>query len=101
MERAVLLCSGQSIEAHHLPPTLQKKDPSEKGATGALDSAVSALEYEMIVAELKACDGNMARAARTLGLTERQIGLRVKRFGIDFKRFRRGDELAPTKTTSA
>jgi hypothetical protein len=43
----------------------------------------------------------MARAARTLGLTERQIGLRVKRFGIDFKRFRRGDELAPTKTTSA
>ena len=80
---------------------MQKKDPSEKGATGALDSAVSALEYEMIVAELKACDGNMARAARTLGLTERQIGLRVKRFGIDFKRFRRGDELAPTKTTSA
>ena len=28
---------------------------------------MSALEYEMIVAELKACDGNMARAARTLG----------------------------------
>jgi Nif-specific regulatory protein len=88
IERAVLLCSGLSIEAHHLPPTLQKKDPSEKGSSGTLDSAVSALEYEMIVAELKACEGNMARAARTLGLTERQIGLRVKRYGIDFKRFR-------------
>jgi Nif-specific regulatory protein len=91
IERAVLLSPGPSIEAHHLPPTLQKKDPSEKGATGTLDSAVSALEYEMIVAELKAFDGNMARAARKLGLTERQIGLRVKRFGIDFKRFRRGE----------
>jgi Nif-specific regulatory protein len=91
IERAVLLSPGPSIEAHHLPPTLQKKDPSEKGATGTLDSAVSALEYEMIVAELKALDGNMARAARKLGLTERQIGLRVKRFGIDFKRFRRGE----------
>jgi Nif-specific regulatory protein len=91
IERAVLLSSGTSIEAHHLPPTLQKKDPSEKGATGKLDSAVSALEYEMIVAELKAFEGNMARAARKLGLTERQIGLRVKRFGIDFKRFRRGE----------
>jgi len=97
IERAVLLCPGQSIEAHHLPPTLQKKDPSEKGSTGTLHSAVAALEYEMIVAELKACDGNMAGAARNLGLTERQIGLRVKRFGIDFKRFRRGDELAPQK----
>jgi Nif-specific regulatory protein len=100
IERAVLLCPGQSIEAHHLPPTLQKKDPSEKGPAGALDSAVAALEYEMIVAELKACDGNMAGAARNLGLTERQIGLRVKRFGIDFKRFRRGDEFASAKVTS-
>ena len=101
IERALLLCPGQSIEAHHLPPTLQKKDPSEKGSTGTLDSAVAALEYEMIVAELKACDGNMAGAARNLGLTERQIGLRVKRFGIDFKRFRRGEEFAPAKVTSA
>jgi Nif-specific regulatory protein len=101
IERAVLLCRGQSIEAHHLPPTLQKKDPSEKSSTGTLDSAMAALEYEMIVAELKACEGNMAGAARNLGLTERQIGLRVKRFGIDFKRFRRADEMASAKATSA
>ncbi|MGO8677813.1 MAG: sigma-54 interaction domain-containing protein [Limisphaerales bacterium] len=94
IERAVLVCPGQSIEAHHLPPTLQKPDPSEKGPAGALDSAVGALEYEMIVAELKACDGNMAQAARNLGLTERQMGLRVKRFGIDYKRFRRNEAAA-------
>jgi Nif-specific regulatory protein len=90
IERSVLLSPGKSIEAHHLPPTLQKKDASEKSsASGTLQTAVSALEYEMIVAELKACDGNMAAAARRLGLTERQIGLRVKGLGIDFKRFRR------------
>jgi Nif-specific regulatory protein len=95
IERAVLLASGKSIEAHHLPPTLQKKDASEKSTTGGtLDSAVSALEYEMVVAELKNCDGNMAAAARALGLTERQMGLRVKRLGIDFKRFRRGEAAA-------
>jgi len=88
IERAVLLCPGASIEAHHLPPTLQKKDPAEKGPTGTLDAALSALEYEMIVAELKSAQGNMAKAARNLGVTERQIGLRVKRFGIDYKRFR-------------
>ncbi len=95
IERSVLLSPGKSIEAHHLPPTLQKKDASEKSAAGGtLDTAVSALEYEMIVAELKACDGNMAAAARKLGLTERQMGLRVKRLGIDFKRFRRGEVAA-------
>jgi Nif-specific regulatory protein len=88
IERAVLLCNATSIEAHHLPPTLQKRDPSENTPSGTLDAALGALEYEMIVAELKACDGNMAKAARNLGITERQIGLRVKRFGIDFKRFR-------------
>ena len=95
IERSVLLCPGKSIEAHHLPPTLQKKEASEKtSATGTLDAAVSALEYEMIVAELKGCDGNMAAAARKLRLTERQMGLRVKRLDIDFKRFRRGETAA-------
>jgi len=95
MERAVLLCHDKSIEASHLPPTLQKKDVSEKSAaSGTLDDAVSALEFEMIVAELKACEGNMAAAARKLGLTERQMGLRVKKLGIDFKRFRRGEMAA-------
>ena len=95
IERSVLLCPGKSIEAHHLPPTLQKKEASEKtSAGGTLDTAVSALEYEMIVAELKGCDGNMAAAARKLGLTERQMGLRVKRLNIDFKRFRRGETAA-------
>ena len=88
MERAVLLAQGTSIEAHHLPPTLQKKDPSESGPSGAMEAAVSALEYEMIVAELKSCEGNMSSAARNLGLTERQMGLRVKRYNIDYKRFR-------------
>jgi Nif-specific regulatory protein len=95
IERSVLLAPGKSIEAHHLPPTLQKKDASEKSTTGGtLDTAVAALEYEMIVADLKSCDGNMAAAARKLGLTERQMGLRVKRLGIDFKRFRRGETAA-------
>ena len=92
MERAVLLCQGQSIEAHHLPPTLQKKDPQEAGPSGTLGAAIAALEYEMIVAELKSCDGNMARAARNLGITERQIGLRVKHYNIDYKRFRKQQE---------
>jgi len=90
IERAVLLCQGTAIEAHNLPPTLQKKDPTETGPSGTMEAAIAALEYEMIVAELKSCQGNMAKAARTLGLTERQIGLRIKHYNIDYKRFRAG-----------
>jgi transcriptional regulator with PAS, ATPase and Fis domain len=43
MEREVLLCQGQAIEAQHLPPTLQKKDPSEKSPKGASASRSSEL----------------------------------------------------------
>jgi len=38
---------------------------------------------------LKSSRGNMAKAARTLGITELMMGLRVARYGVDPKRFRR------------
>jgi Nif-specific regulatory protein len=101
MERAVVLCQGDSIEAHHLPPTLQKKGLMEAGVAGTLEAALAALEYEMIVAELKSCEGNMAKAARLLGITERQIGLRVKHYHIDYKRFRRQRDVAVVQDVSA
>jgi Nif-specific regulatory protein len=88
IERANLLCEGDTLEAHHLPPTLQMAGPGENESRGSLDSALGALEYELIVSELKRCGGNMAQAARGLGLTERIMGLRVKKYKIDTKRFR-------------
>jgi Nif-specific regulatory protein len=46
------------------------------------------LEKEMIASALKRCCGNMAKAARILGLTERIMGLRVAKFGIDPKKMK-------------
>jgi Nif-specific regulatory protein len=88
VERAVLLCQGDAIQAHNLPPTLQAANPEEKSASGTLESAVAALEHEMIVAALKETDGNMAAAARQLGVSERIMGLRVKRYGVEIDRFK-------------
>lgn len=91
IERAVLLCQGDAIQAHHLPPTLQAADPAnptEKPVGGTLENAVSALEHEMIVAALKETAGNMAAAARQLGVSERIMGLRVKRYGVEIDRFK-------------
>ena len=88
IERAVLLCEGTAIEAHHLPPTLQMVGPADGETRGTLESALGALEYEMIVSELKRSGGNMTQAARALGLTERIMGLRVKKYKIDTRRFK-------------
>jgi Nif-specific regulatory protein len=42
----------------------------------------------MLIEALKTCRGNMAKAARALGMTERLMGLRVKKHGVDYRRFR-------------
>jgi Nif-specific regulatory protein len=88
VERAVLLCQGNVIQAHHLPPTLQSEALAEKPASNTLETAVTALEHEMIVATLKETRGNMAAAARQLGVSERIMGLRVKRYGVEVERFK-------------
>ena len=88
IERAVLICQGDAIQANNLPPTLQAASPTEKPASGTLETAVAALEHEMIVAALKETRGNMAGAARQLGISERIMGLRVKRYGVEIERFR-------------
>ncbi|MDQ8193739.1 sigma 54-interacting transcriptional regulator [Coraliomargarita sp. SDUM461004] len=88
MERAVLLAKGQSIKAHHLPPTLQKKSAKETREICTLEDAMVALEREMIIDALKDTGSNMAEAARRLGLTERKMGLRVKKYDIELSRYK-------------
>lgn len=88
IERGVLLCRGDAIQAHHLPPTLQASDQFDKPASGSLDSALAALEHEMIVDALKTMRGNMAKASVQLGISERIMGLRIKKYNIDTERFR-------------
>lgn len=89
MERAVIIAKGGSIQAQHLPPSLQKKTAAEELDTkSTLDDAVSSLEREMVVDALKDNSGNMSKAARRLGVTERQVRLRVKRYDIDLKKFK-------------
>jgi Nif-specific regulatory protein len=44
---------------------------------------IANIEKEIIVEELKRSKGNMSKAARALGITERIMGLRVEKFGID------------------
>lgn len=88
MERAVLLCGGGVIESGHLPPALQGRDFADMDRHGSLDAALSALELRLITDALRDAEGNMVRAARQLGITERIMGLRMKKYGLKFKDFR-------------
>jgi len=88
IERAVLLTDDDVIHGHHLPPTLQTAESSGTVHDGTLQASVERLERELVVEALKSSRGNMAKAARSLGLTERMMGLRVRKHGISPGRFR-------------
>ena len=88
LERAVLMCDGEVVHGHHLPPSLQTAEASGTVTRVALSDAVSAYEKDLIQDALKTTRGNRAKAARLLDTTERIINYKVRRYGIDAKRFR-------------
>jgi Nif-specific regulatory protein len=88
IERAVLVCDGQVVHAHHLPPTLQTAEASGTVMNVSLSEAMAAYERDIIQDALKTARGNRARAARLLRTTDRIFNYKVRQLGIDWKRFK-------------
>ena len=88
MERAVLVCDGNVIHAHHLPPTLQTAESSGTVQKVSLSASMAAYEKDLIVDALKTTRGNCSRAARLLSTTERIFNYKVKKHDINSSRFR-------------
>jgi Nif-specific regulatory protein len=88
LERAVLVCEGQVVHAHHLPPTLQTAEMSGTMISQPLHDAVGAYEKDLIMDALKSGRGNRARAARLLQTTERILNYKVRKYAIDYQRFK-------------
>lgn len=88
IERAVLLSQDDVVHGHHLPPTLQTAEASNTVMEGTLDGIVDQVEKEAIIEALKNARGNKAKAARSLGITERIMGLRVAKHAIKPKDYR-------------
>ncbi len=85
IERAVLLSNDRVVHGHHLPPTLQTADASDTVGIGSLQERVDLFERDIIVDALKRVYGNMAAAARDLGVTARILRYKVKNLGIEPK----------------
>ena len=87
IERAVLVCDGQVIHLHHLPPTLQTAEGSGTANSLSLGDAVAGFERDLIEDALKMARGNRARAARLLQATRRIVNYKINQYGIDWKRY--------------
>ena len=90
LERAVIVCDGQVIHSHHLPPTLQTAEASGTVLRETLSDAVGKFEKDLIADALKSARGNRAKAARLLGSTERVVNYKIRKYGLDTRRFRDG-----------
>jgi len=88
IERAVVVCDGGVVHAHHLPPTLQTAEVSGTLPRRSLAAAVESYEKDLILDALKSTRGNRAKAARMLDTTERILGYKVAKYGVDARRFR-------------
>jgi Nif-specific regulatory protein len=88
LERAVLVCDGQVIHGHHLPPSLQTAESSGTVTRVSMTDAVAAYEKDLIQDALKTTRGNRAKAARLLATTERVFNYKVRKYSIDAVRFR-------------
>jgi Nif-specific regulatory protein len=87
LEYAVLLSTDGVIHGHHLPPTLQTPDATQEAVSNTLKARIAVLEKDAIIDALKRSEGNVAAAARDLGLTARMVRYKIEKLGIDFRRF--------------
>ncbi|HUA01674.1 MAG TPA: sigma 54-interacting transcriptional regulator [Candidatus Aquilonibacter sp.] len=88
IERAVLVCDGNVIHGHHLPPTLQTAEASGTVTNVSFKEAIEAYEKDLIQDTLKTTRGNRSKAASLLKTTERVVSYKIKKLKIDCDRFR-------------
>lgn len=84
VQRALLFCGGDTIEAEHIvfdraaaprPPVFANEPAAPGSAT--LGSVVQLSEFAAIRETLKACGGNRIETARRLGISERTLRYRL------------------------
>jgi Nif-specific regulatory protein len=89
MERAVLVCDGDTIQSTHLPPTLQRVDTVDTRENLSLAHQIEHFEKELIIDALKKTRGVKSKAASYLSTTERILGYKMRKYHVEYKKFRR------------
>lgn len=86
IERAVVLSNGSAIEEGHLPHEIVfeglQQSILNQNRSYDLEGCVSKLEIRMINSALQNADGNKAKAARSLKISERTLWYKLKKHHI-------------------
>jgi DNA-binding NtrC family response regulator len=83
IERAVVVCSGQEIDVHHLPQSLKAKQRLSGGGGGVMippETPLEEAERLLILDTLDRTGGNKTHAARVLGITTKTLHAKLKRY---------------------
>ncbi len=94
LERILTLEDGENIEASHFDspdglPSVRVAYGSDQNLTVRLPPQgvrLDRLEAEVIRETLAACDGNVSRAARSLGITRQTLIYRMKKYDLGARR---------------
>jgi transcriptional regulator with PAS, ATPase and Fis domain len=80
LEYAFVICQGESIEIHHLPPQYSeiKRQSHDVSKVVLFDSA----ERDVIRSVLKRNQGNRTHAARELGISRQTLWRKMNRLGL-------------------
>jgi DNA-binding NtrC family response regulator len=77
VERAVLLCRGEEIEASNLGLA------STRTAAPLFENmSIDEMEAQLIAKVLRRCDGNISQAAESLGLSRAALYRRIEKYGL-------------------
>ena len=91
MERAAVLCRGETVTAEHLPQDVARRKAVEAPGRSAdehafeslsLQPQVEAMEKRMIQEALRRSDNNKSAAARLLEISERSLWYKIKKYGL-------------------
>ena len=77
-----MVCDGLVIEERHLPETIRGAVRAVEARGLSLAKAVEQLERRMIEDALRESRGNLARASRALGTTERILRYKVTKYKL-------------------
>jgi Nif-specific regulatory protein len=88
MERAMIMTTDNVIHSYNLPPSLQTAVSSNTVDRGSLELVLGKVEKQMIIDSLIANNGNIAKSAVQLGVTERIMGLRIKKYNINIQSYK-------------
>ena len=91
VERAVILCSEETIAEFLLPEPVHAETPQTSQAPllpdegTSIADALRAHERAMVIAALRSEKGVQARAARLLGVSRANLNYRIQKLGIVIK----------------